>query len=304
MVTRTRFGAYELYTIDNGELAVSVTTLGATVTALRYRGRDCVPSYDSPEGYLGGTAYLGAAIGRYGNRIAGARFTLNGKEYRLPANEGPNQLHGGPESYDRRAWTAEVLEDAVRFTLLSPDGDNGFPGNLSAALTYSLSGSTLRLDFEGDTDADTVYAPTSHMYFDLSGRENCLAAELSVGASRYLEVDAGLIPTDITPVEGTRFDFRSMRKIGSAYDHCFVLDGETACVLRDGEVQMTLTTDFPAVQVYTGEFLPPPFKPFGAVALEPESFPDSPNRPDFPDTTLRAGEHFRRWAEYRFETLG
>ena len=301
MVTKTNFGAYELYTIESGELAVSVTALGATVTGLRFRGRECVPSYDSPEGYLGGTAYLGAAIGRYGNRIAGARFALKGKEYRLPANEGPNQLHGGPDSYDRRVWTAEVLEDAVKFTLFSPDGDNGFPGNLTAALTYSVRGSTLRLDFEGDTDADTVYAPTSHMYFDLSGRENCLEAELSVAASRYLEVDAQLIPTAVTPVEGTRFDFRTMRKIGEAYDHCFVLDGEKACVLRGGEIQMTLATNFPALQVYTGEFLPVPFKPFGAVALEPESYPDSPNRPDFPSTTLRAGEHFHRWAEYRFE---
>ena len=303
MVTKTNFGGYELYTIEKGELSVSVTTLGATVTGLRFRGRDCVPAYDSPEGYLGGTAYLGAAIGRYGNRIAGARFTLNGKEYVLPANEGENQLHGGPDSYDRRVWTAEVLDDAVRFTLLSPDGDNGFPGNLSAAVTYSVRGGTLRLDFEGDSDADTVYAPTSHMYFDLSGRENCLEAELSVKASRYLEVDGGLIPTEVTPVAGTRFDFLAMRKIRKAYDHCFVLDGETACILRDGKTQMTIVTDFPALQVYTGEFLPAPFKAFGAVALEPESYPDSPNRPDFPSTTLRAGEHYHRWAEYRFETV-
>ncbi len=303
MVSKTKFGAYALYTIDNGELSVSVTALGATVTSLRFRGRECVPAYDSPEGYLGGTAYLGAAIGRYGNRIAGARFSLNGREYVLPANEGANQLHGGPDSYDRREWTAEVLDDALRFTLLSPDGDNGFPGNLTAAVTYSLKGSTLRLDFEGDCDADTVYAPTSHMYFDLSGRQNCLEDSLRVNASRYLEVDAGLIPTELTPVEGTRFDFRAMRPIGQAYDHCFVLDGETACVLRGGETQMTLRTDFPALQVYTGEFLPAPFRPFGAVALEPESYPDSPNRPDFPSTVLRAGEHYHRWAEYRFETV-
>ena len=303
MVTKTNFGAYALYTIEAGELAVSITALGATVTSLRYRGRECVPSYDSPEGYLGGSAYLGAAIGRYGNRIAGARFTLGGKEYVLPANEGPNQLHGGPDSYDRREWSAEVLDDAVRFTLFSPDGDNGFPGALTAAVTYSVRGGTLRLDFEGDSDADTVYAPTSHMYFDLSGRENCLEAVLEVNASRYLEVGEGLIPTDVTPVEGTRFDLRAPRRIGEAYDHCFVLDGERACVLRDGGVQLALYTDFPALQVYTGEFLPPPFKPFGAVALEPEAYPDSPNRPDFPSTVLRPGEHFHRWAEYRFSEI-
>ena len=303
MVIKTKFGAYDLYTIEGEALSVSVMTLGATVTSLRFHGRECVPSYDSPEGFLGGTAVLGAAIGRYGNRIAGAAFTLNGKEYRLAANEGPNQLHGGPDSYDRRVWDAEVLDDAVRFTLLSPDGDNGFPGSLRAAVTYSVRGGVLRLDFEGDTDADTVYAPTSHMYFDLSGRENCLEAVLEVNASRYLEVREGLIPTDVTPVEGTRFDLRAPRRIGEAYDHCFVLDGERACVLRDGGVQLALYTDFPALQVYTGEFLPPPFKPFGALALEPEAYPDSPNRPDFPSTVLRPGEHFHRWAEYRFSEI-
>ena len=302
MVTKSEFGGVALYTVEAGELAVSVMTLGATVVSLRYRGRECLPRYDSPEAYPAGGAYLGAMIGRYGNRIGGARFSLNGKEYRLPANEGENQLHGGPDAFNSRVWEAEALDDAVRFTLFSPDGDNGFPGNLRAAVTYRVAGNVLRLDFEAESDADTVYAPTSHMYFDLSGREDCREAELRINASRYLEVDGGLIPTEVTGVEGTRFDFRTMRRIGESYDHCFVLDGETACVLRDGGVQMTLTTDLPALQVYTAAFFPKPFKPFGAVALEPEADPDSPNRPDFPSTVLRAGERFRRWAEYRFET--
>ena len=301
MVSIKDFGDYTLYTIEAGELSVSITDLGATVTRLCYRGRDTVIGYESPEDYLAGGAYLGAAIGRYGNRIAGARFTLNGTEYRLPANEGKNQLHGGPLAFDKRRWEAQVLDDAVRFTLVSPDGDNGFPGELTAALTYTVQGNTLTLDFEGEAQADTVYAPTSHMYFDLSGRRDCREALLAVDASHYLEVDAGLIPTEVTPVEGTRFDFREARRVGEAYDHCFALDGETACVLRDGDVKMTLRTDFPGLQVYTGTYLPEEFGPYGALALEPESYPDSPNRPDFPSTVLRKGEHYHRWASYTFE---
>ena len=300
MVSSKDFGDYTLYTIEAGELSVSVTDLGATVTRLRFRGRDTVIGYERAEEYLAGGDYVGAAIGRFGNRIAGAKFTLNGKEVRLPANERGNQLHGGPMAFDKRRWDAVALDDAVRFTLVSPDGDNGFPGELTAALTYSVHGSTLRLDFEGDAKADTVYAPTSHMYFDLSGRRDCREAVLSVNAARYLEVDGELIPTALTDVAGTRFDFRAARRVGEAYDHCFALDGECACVLRDGGVQMTLRTDFPGLQVYTGACLPEPFGPYGALALEPESFPDSPNRPDFPSTVLRAGQHYHRWASYEF----
>ena len=297
MVTKTNFGAYALYTVESGELALSVCTLGATVMRLKYRGEDRVPFYETPEAFAADTAFLGAAIGRYGNRIAKARFTLGGREYRLPANEGENQLHGGPNAFNKREWTAEVLRDAVRFTLFSPDGENGYPGNLTAAVTYSVVGSTLRLDFEADADADTIYAPTSHMYFDLAGKADNRGALLRVNASRYLAVDKALIPTEVTPVEGTRFDFRRLRAIEDSYDHCFVLDGEEACCLSDGGVKLTLRTDFPALQVYTGG----PFQAFGAVALEPEAYPDSPNRPDFPDTSLRAGEHYHRWATYCFE---
>ena len=297
MVTKTNFGAYTLYTIESGELAVSICTLGATVMRLKYRGEDMVPFYETPEAFAADTAFLGAAIGRYGNRIAKARFTLGGREYRLPANEGENQLHGGPNAFNKRLWTAEALRDAVRFTLFSPDGENGYPGNLTAAVTYSVVGSTLRLDFEADADADTIYAPTSHMYFDLAGKADNRKAQLRVKASKYLAVDKALIPTEVTPVEGTRFDFRTLRAIEDSYDHCFVLDGEEACVLSDGGVKLTLCTDFPALQVYTGG----PFHAFGAVALEPEAYPDSPNRPDFPDTGLRAGEHYHRWASYCFE---
>ena len=138
---RENFFGYEKYSFGGGALSVSVVTLGATVTELRFAGRNMVLCYPDAAGYLDGTAYICAAIGRYANRIAGARFTLNGREYVLPANEGKNQLHGGPGSYDKRRWEAEVLgDDSVRFTLHSPDGDNGFPGNLTASVTYTVSG--------------------------------------------------------------------------------------------------------------------------------------------------------------------
>lgn len=299
MVKETKFGGYTLYTLEKGKLSLKVTELGATAVSIRYGGRECLIGYDSPEGYLAGDAFVGAVIGRYANRIAGARFTLNGKEYLLPANEGKNQLHGGPNSYDKRRWTAEVLEDALRFTLKSEDGDNGFPGTLLAAVTYRLTEDTLRLEFEGDCDRDTVYAPTSHMYFHLGEEGDALSACLQLNASRYLAVGEGLIPTEAVPAQGA-FDFHALHPVGQDYDHCFLLDGDFACAMEQNGIRMEVYTDFPALQVYTGAFLSAPFRKNQALALEPEFYPDSPNRPDFPDTTLRAGEHFFRWAEYRF----
>lgn len=301
MIRQERFGDYQLFTLSGGDLSLAVTDLGATAVSLRFRGREMILGYATPEEYLAGSAYLGAAVGRVGNRIGGAAFELDGVRYDLAPNEGPNQLHGGPDSYDKRRWDVQLLgEDALRFTLLSPDGDNGFPGTLRAALTYRISGSTLRLDFEGESDRDTVYAPTSHMYFDLSGRRRVLEDELWLGADRYVEPGEGLIPSGRLPETQGDFDFHTLRRIGQNYDHAFVLTGEHACTLCAGGVALDVYTDFPALQVYAGQFLPAPFGPNGGLALEPEFFPDSPNRPEFPSVLLRAGEQFRRWAEYRF----
>lgn len=303
MIVKREFENYDLYILANEHLQLSVTNLGATVVSLRYKGRETVLGYDSPALYLEKDAFLGAVIGRYANRIGGSAFTLGGVEYRLPANEGENQLHGGPDSYDRRPWEAEIRGETLRFTLQSPDGDNGFPGNLTAVVDYSLQGDTLRMDYEARCDKDTVYAPTSHMYFDLSGKGDSLKARLEVNADYVLEVDKGLIPTGrLLPVDPV-FDFRKMRTVGRDYDHCFVLNGEYCCALEDGGLRMEIRTDFPAVQIYTGTFVPAPHGKNGGLAIEPEFFPDSPNKPDFPSTLLRAGEDFRRWAEYRFSEL-
>lgn len=300
MIRQTAFGDYALYTLEKDNLVVSVTDLGATVTSLRYRGREVVLGYDRPELYLEKDAFLGAVIGRYANRLGGSAFELNGATYLLPANEGPNQLHGGPMSYDKRRWQAEVRGEELRFTLFSPDGDNGFPGNLTALVTYRLEGDCLYMDFEAESDADTVYAPTSHMYFDLAGQGKILDARLRVNSDQIVEVGEGLIPTGrLLPADG-KFNFRTPRRVAEDYDHCFVLNGEDCCTVEDGGIRMEIRTDFPAVQIYTGKFLPAPHKANSGLAIEPEFYPDSPNHPDFPSTLLRKGEHFHRWAGYRF----
>lgn len=304
MIEEKAFGEARLYTISNENLSVSLSSRGATVVSIRYLGRETVLGYDSDEEYLQGTSYLGATVGRVGNRIGKAELPLNGKLWPLVPNEGENQLHGGPDSYDRRLWTAEELDAlALRFTLTSPDGDNGYPGTLQAAVTYRVQGSTLRIEFAGISDRDTVYAPTNHMYFDLSGRGNILEDELWLGADRYVEPGEGLIPTGrLLPAEGA-FDFSSLRKVGQEYDHAFVLTGEHACALRAGGIRMDLYTDMPGLQVYTGRYLNPPHRPFQGLALEPEYLPDSPHFPSFPSIELKAGETFLRWAEYRFSQV-
>ena len=179
MIQKSDFFGYDSFTISSERLSVRVMTLGATVIDFRFDGRPVALRFETAQEYLDSDAYLGAIVGRYANRIGGARFTLNGKTYELPANEGKNQLHGGKNSYDRRIWDAEVCGDsAVRFRLFSPDGDNGYPGNLSIAVTYTVAGDRMRIDFEGDCDADTYFAPTTHLYFNLGGAPTVLDTRL------------------------------------------------------------------------------------------------------------------------------
>ena len=298
------YGKYQKYTFGSDTLTVSVITLGAIVESLKYKGKETVLRYDDAEGYLSGSAYICAVIGRCANRIGGARFTLNGKEYILPANMGTDQLHGGSLSYESRAWDAEVLSDnAVRFTLFSPDGDNGYPGNLTASVTYTVTGDALRLDFGGKCDADTVYAPTSHMYFNLGG-ESVLEHDMSINAKGYLEYNDRLIPTGkLLPCDG-EFDFSKMRRIGRDYDNAFILAGEDACAVEHDGVRLEVSTNFPAIQVYTAISMTPPHWKNCGLAIEPEAYPDSMNHAEFPSVVLRAGEEYHRWAEYRFSTKG
>ena len=302
MIRKENWGGYALYILDNDLLSVRISDLGATVVSLRYKGQERVIGFETPEAYLNSNDCLGATIGRYANRIGGAAFTLDGKRCTLTANEGRNQLHGGTAGlpHHKRRWEAAAEGESLRFTLLSPAGDNGFPGEVKESVRYSLSGSTLRLDFEGESDAPTHFAPTNHSYFDLSGQGDCRKAMLQLNAEKYLDVDGENIPTAIRSVEGTRFDFRKSRAVRESYDHCFILAGEPACVLTDGESSLTIVTDFPAVQVYTGDGLSGMHRPNAALALEPEFYPDSPNHPEYPSTVLRPGEKLRKFIEYRF----
>ena len=302
MSAKEDFCGIDCYTLSTDRLAVRIMTLGATVIDLRFDGRPVLLNYATAQEYLRGDAYLGAIVGRYANRIAGARFCIGGKDFPLDRNEGDNQLHGGKDSFDHRNWEASPCgENALRLTLFSPDGDNGYPGNLTASVTYTVSENRLRIDFEGESDADTVYAPTTHMYFNLGGSETILNTQLWINAKTYLPVDAALIPVGGPQPAGGLYDFSQGKPIAGNIDHCFPLEGHHACTAADGGVEMELYTDYPALQLYTGEFLNG--RKNGGFAIEPEFFPNSPNRPDFPSPLLHAEEHFHKYAEYRFRQV-
>lgn len=302
MIRTGDFYGYKSFTIENEELSLTVTEYGATATSLKFRGREMILGFQTLEEYEASGAFIGAIVGRWANRIGGAAFTLDGKRYALCANEGENMLHGGVDgrSWHRRRWTGEAEgEDRVAFTLYSPDGDNGFPGALTATVEYRVLPDRVRIEFFGVSDRDTYYAPTSHIYFSL-GEENILSAEMQINASGHLEVDEGLIPTGkVLGVEGD-FDFTAPRRIARDYDDCFVLSGSPACVARAGGVTLTLYTDFPALQFYTGTYLDGCWGPNAGFAVEPEYYPDTPNKPEFPNALLRAGETFSKYLEFVF----
>lgn len=303
MITKGSFGKYEQYTLTSDALSLTVTTLGATVLSLKYRGKETVLGYATPDEYFSHTNYVGGIVGRCANRIKGARFALNGRVYRLAANENGNQLHGGPHSFHEKTWKAEPAEDKneISFTYLSPDGENGYPGNLTAKVTYRVENAKMTVFFEGDTDADTVFAPTTHMFFNLGEDSDIRVTELSLPCNRYLAVDENKIPTRVTAAAG-RFDFIGSRLIGGDYDTCFIFDPERTpiAMAQSGNIRMTLRTDYPALQLFTGQNLQLPYRPYQGFALEPEFYPDAPNRPDFPSVLLRKERHFHKFAEYEF----
>lgn len=319
-VIKSPFGEYFLYTVTNAAGAsVSLTTLGAAVQSIVMPDRngdlsDVVLGYDTPEEYLEDTEYLGAAVGRYANRIGGAKFSLNGVGYHICANEGKNSLHGGNGIHHRR-FDAETGESSVTFGLTDPDGENGFPGELRISVRYTLTDdNSLIIDYTAQSDRDTVLSLTNHSYFNLAGSGSVLGHELKVNADRYLEVDAELIPTGrLADVKGTEFDLRERREIKNGfYDHCFVLnDGESCAELYDAGSgrKMTVTTDLPGIQVYAGGAMKSRTGKNGsvickncAVCLETEQFPDAPNKPHFPSAVLKAGELYRSRTVYKFTT--
>lgn len=327
-------------TLDNGILSAKVITFGGTLRVLMVPGRsgpvDVVLGYDTLEQYEREDGYLGALVGRYANRIAGGKFTLNGREYTLAANDGPNHLHGGTVGYSHRVWSVDEA-DAERtvLTLDSPDGEEGFPGHLHVKVTYALEGDALSIHYEAVCDRDTICSLTSHSYFNLSGQGSgtVLDQEIRLFSAAYTPTDSTSIPLGIVvPVEGTPMDLRSPIPIGArigesfpqleqcgGYDHNFVVDGQPgvirpAAVVRSGTtgVVMEVETDSPGVQFYTANFLEERRKgKQGAVygrrhgfCLETQHYPDAPNQPAFLSAALKAGERYDQTTRFRFSLQG
>lgn len=331
--------AVELLTLENGSLSCCVITYGGALQSLTVPDRDGRPTdillgFDTLEDYLRQDKFLGALVGRYANRIGGACFSLNGKDYPLPANDGKNHLHGGPQGFDKKVWTVEALtENAVTLSLLSRDGEEGYPGNLTVRVTYTLTADALEIDYRAVCDADTLCNLTNHAYFNLSGHDSGPVEEqvIQIFASSYTPAAAGSIPTgELAPVEGTPMDLRrelpigerigeefGQLKLAGGYDHNWVLDGPAgelrpaarAISPRTGIVMEALTT-MPGVQFYTGNYLDgcprgkggAPYANRWGFCLETQFFPDSPHHPAFPSAILRAGEVYAQKTVYRFST--
>lgn len=340
-VTRTDFGTdmhgeqIDLYTLTNsGGMVAKVMTYGATLTELRVPDKrrksvDIVLGFDSLRPYEEQSPYFGATVGRYANRISGAKFVLDGKDYYLAPNNSHNTLHGGIRGFDKRLWKAEPLNEngvaAVKFTYTSKDMEEGFPGNLTATVTYSLNNDNeLRIDYTATTDKPTPINLTNHSYFDLAGAgmESVLKHQLRINADSYTPVDKQLIPTGaIEPVKGTPFDFsepkdigKEIEKVPGGYDHNFVLrqnkgDLKEAAVVVEpisGRTLTVLTTE-PGVQFYTGNFLDGTIRGIGglypkhyAFTLEAQHFPDSLHHENWPSTILRPGENYKQSTIYKF----
>ncbi|HYA62297.1 MAG TPA: aldose epimerase family protein [Candidatus Sulfotelmatobacter sp.] len=331
----------EIFTLKDEKLEVQVMTYGGDVISLKAPDRsgkmaDVVLGFDSPSGYYENNysksaSFFGPIVGRYANRIAHAKFSLDGKEYTLTKNNGDNSIHGGPGGFHNRVWKGKIIPDGVELTYLSKDGEEGYPGNLSVTVRYTLTGGDLQIEYSATTDKPTVLNLTNHSYFNLSGQGNgtILQEQLKLNASRFTPVDATLIPTgNLKSVAGTPFDFLKPHavgerinaddeqiRLGHGYDHNFVIDGggkelTQAAEVYDpasGRVLQVLTTE-PGVQFYTSNFLDGSIKGKqgvayprnGALCLETQHFPDSPNHRDFPTTLLRPGSKFHSITVYRF----
>lgn len=335
----------EKFTLSNASgMEVDIAAWGAAITRIQVPDRggsqaDVALAFGELEPYLEPHPYFGSVVGRYGNRIAKGRFTLNGVEYTLATNNGENHLHGGERGFDRRLWKAQASTTAegqsVELTYVSPDGEEGYPGTLTATVTYTLTPqNAIRMAYRATTDKDTIVNLTNHAYFNLAGHGNgtILDHELTIDADRFTPVDEGLIPTgELRPVEGTPFDFRKATAIGAriggedeqlkfglGYDHNFVVNGEAGTMRRAARVvepksgrTLEVHTTEPGIQFYSGNFLDGvtgkdgrtyPYR--GGFCLESQHYPDSPNKPHFPSTVLKAGQEYSTTTEYRFGVDG
>jgi aldose 1-epimerase len=332
--------AVELYTLTNANgMEARIMTYGGTVVSLKVPDRhgklgDVVLGYETLDGYLKNSAYFGAIVGRYGNRIERARFSLNGKEYTLPKNNGENTLHGGLKGFDKVVWMAKEVKskDGIGLSLsyVSKDGEEGFPGNLSVTVVYTLTNNNeLKIEYTATTDKATVVNLTHHSYFNLAGEGGILNHELMIDASRFTPVDSGLIPTgELRSVKGTPMDFTQATVIGAridqqdeqltlgrGYDHNWVLNNRTGSLALAARVYepgsgrvMEVSTTEPGMQFYSGNFLDGSitgkggqvYKQRYGLCLETQHFPDSPNKPGFPSTVLKPGQKYKTTTIYKF----
>jgi aldose 1-epimerase len=332
------------YTLTNrAGLSMQVINYGATITSLRVPDRtgkmaDVVLGYDSLKGYVDGTNYFGAIVGRYGNRIGKGKFQVDGKQYQVTINDGENHLHGGKIGFNKVLWQAKVSSDsaepALELQYVSKDGEEGYPGTVTLKVTYALTDKNeLRINYEGTTDQPTILNPTQHSYFNLSGSfaNTILDHVMTIEADRFTPVDKGLITTgQLAEVANTPLDFRMPAAIGArinepyeqmafgkGYDHNWVLRGTAGQVRKAVELYepksgrlMTVYTDQPGMQFYSGNFLDGTARGKDSVAyqqrtglcLEAQAYPDTPNKPQFPSVTLRPGQVYRQTTIYQFST--
>jgi aldose 1-epimerase len=338
-------GPVDLYTLTNSNgVTASITTYGGRVVSLKVPDNkgtlgDVVLGFDSIDGYLAENPYFGALIGRYGNRIGKARFTLDGKVYELAANDGMNSLHGGKKGFDKVIWTAADVSTAdspaLELRYVSKDMEEGYPGELTSLVTYTLTKQNeLKIDYKATTNMNTVLNLTNHSYWNLAGQGDgdILGHHLAIPASKFTPVDKTLIPTgELKSLDGSPLDFRNSTaigeridkndeqlKFGKGYDHNFCIDGADGTLKRcaivadskSGRTMEVLTTH-PGVQFYTGNFLDGTIKGKGgkvyghrsALCLETQHYPDSPNKPNFPTTELKPGETYNHTTVYRFTAL-
>jgi aldose 1-epimerase len=332
-----------LYTLTNANgVEVDAMNYGGIIVSIRVPDRkgqiaDIVLGHETLDGYIPNPPYIGAVVGRYANRIANGTFTLDGKTYTLPKNDGPNTLHGGVDkTFNKVVWEGEPLKGktGVAFTYLSKDGDDGFPGNMKVKVTYTLTDNNeLVLDYEATTDKTTVLNLSQHSYFNLAGEGtgDILNHEIMINADRFTPVDKTLIPTgELRPVKGTPLDFTTSTRIGAriddsyeqivlghGYDHNWVINRKGAGLTLAARVYeptsgrvMEVSTTQPGVQFYSGNFLDGTvtgkhghvYKRRFGLCLETQHFPDSPNHPDFPSTTLKPGETFKSETVFKFST--
>ncbi len=326
-----------LYTMDNGQIAVKVTDYGASLVSVAVPDRegqpvDIVLGFDDVKGYEQDDSSIGCNVGRCANRISGASFCLHGTEYLLDNNEGKNTLHSGFHQYSDRMWKVEKAEeDVLTFSLVSPHLDQGFPGNLTMFITYTLLECGLKITYDGTPDRDTIINMTNHSYFNLSGEGSgrILGHKVRLHASHFTPLDEEAIPTgEIAPVEGTVMDFREEKSIGQdllaeeggirGYNDNYVLDDYDGTVRDVVWVQspktgicMTIATDLPGLQMYTADYLETAGGRHGhcygkqeAVCFEPQFFPDAIHKKNFVSPVCRAGDPYHRTIEYRFSTIG